>query len=43
VDSLIAGDHELRFDASGFSSGIYFYGLIADGTLLATRKMMYIR
>jgi hypothetical protein len=44
VDGLTPpGEHQVRFDASRFSSGVYFYRLTADGVLLSTRKMMYIR
>jgi hypothetical protein len=37
-----AGVHEVRFDASGLSSGIYFYRLQA-GTYVDTRKLLMIR
>jgi hypothetical protein len=37
-----AGYHEVRFDATGFSSGVYFYRLQA-GNFLQTRKMALVR
>ncbi len=36
------GNYEARFDASGFSSGVYFYRL-TDGNLIQTRKMTVVR
>jgi hypothetical protein len=37
-----AGDHEIRFDGSGLSSGVYFYTL-QQGRLAASKKMLLIR
>jgi hypothetical protein len=37
------GAYQVKFDASRFSSGVYFYRLIADGALLETRKMMLLK
>jgi hypothetical protein len=37
-----AGYHEVRFDASGLSSGVYFYRLHA-GDFVQTRKLLLIR
>jgi hypothetical protein len=37
-----AGIYETDFDASGLSSGIYFYRIIS-GSYLATRKMVFLR
>jgi hypothetical protein len=37
------GAYQVRFDASRFSSGVYFYRLTADGALLETRKMMLLK
>jgi len=37
-----AGYHEVRFDASGLSSGVYFYRLQA-GTYVETRKLLLLR
>jgi hypothetical protein len=37
-----AGYHEVRFDASGLSSGVYFYRLSA-GTYVETRKLLLLK
>jgi hypothetical protein len=37
-----AGYHEASFDATGLSSGVYFYRLTA-GTTVLTRKMLLVR
>jgi hypothetical protein len=47
VSQLVGGEqetgyHEVRFDASGLSSGVYFYRLQA-GTYVETRKLLLIR
>ena len=39
---LTAGNHETVFDASRFSSGVYFYQLKA-GTLFITKKMILLK
>jgi hypothetical protein len=36
------GYHDVRFDASGLSSGVYFYRLQA-GTYVETRKLLLLR
>jgi hypothetical protein len=37
-----AGVHEVRFDALGLSSGVYFHSLVAGG-YVATKKLLLIR
>ncbi|MBX2992431.1 MAG: T9SS type A sorting domain-containing protein [Bacteroidetes bacterium] len=37
-----AGEHSVQFNASGFSSGVYYYRLQA-GNYIATKKMLLIR
>ena len=37
-----AGTYEIKFDASGLPSGIYFYQLKA-GTIVQTNKMVYLK
>lgn len=41
-ESKSKGYHEERFDASGLSTGIYFYQLIS-GNFQSTRKMVYLK
>ena len=43
VNGLVgAGSHEVTFDASNLSSGVYFYTLQANNTV-ATRKMVLVK
>jgi hypothetical protein len=37
-----AGYHDVKFDASGFASGVYFYRLVA-GDFVQTRKLLLLR
>jgi glucuronoarabinoxylan endo-1,4-beta-xylanase len=37
-----AGAHTIRWDASGVSSGVYFYRL-QSGTCVAARKLLLVR
>ena len=39
---LKAGEYELNFDASNYSSGIYFYSL-SSGDFYETKKMILIK
>ena len=41
-EQLRRGDHEIRFDASGLSSGVYTYRLTADGAS-RSRRMMHVK
>ncbi|MEQ8526119.1 T9SS type A sorting domain-containing protein [Gracilimonas sp.] len=38
-----AGSYTLRFNASTFASGMYFYRFIADGKVISTQKMLLIK
>lgn len=38
-----AGTYQVDWNASGYSSGIYFYSLFADGLLIDTKKMVLIK
>ncbi|MEQ9307835.1 MAG: T9SS type A sorting domain-containing protein [Balneolaceae bacterium] len=38
-----AGFHTVRFDAASYSSGMYFYRLVADENIIATKKMILIK
>ena len=40
---LEAGIHKITFNASKYSSGIYFYSMIIDGNVVNTKKMMYVK
>ncbi|MCB0724367.1 MAG: T9SS type A sorting domain-containing protein [Ignavibacteriae bacterium] len=38
-----AGQVTQRFDGSSLSSGVYFYSLVVDGELIATKKMVLVK
>ncbi len=38
-----AGEHSAEWDASDFSSGIYFYQISLDGETIETKKMQLIK
>jgi len=42
-DQKQAGMHSVRFDASSYSSGMYFYRLIANNSVITTKKMILIK
>ncbi|MGH2575182.1 MAG: T9SS type A sorting domain-containing protein, partial [Ignavibacteria bacterium] len=37
------GTYELNFNGSRLSSGLYFYQLLADGNIINTKKMIYLK
>lgn len=38
-----ANSYEVLFDAGNFTSGIYFYSLVADGKTVSTKKLILIK
>ena len=38
-----SGKHKVEFDAAGLPSGIYFYSLYLEKSIVQTRKMILIR
>lgn len=38
-----AGTYNVRFDASGYASGMYFYRFMAGGKVISTKKMLLIK
>jgi hypothetical protein len=42
-EQLRGGGYEVGWDASNYTSGIYFYQLIADGNLIDTKKLVLIK
>ena len=40
---LNKGTYEHLYNASGFASGIYFYSLYVDNTLISTQKMIFLK
>lgn len=42
-EKLHPSEYELSVNASNYSSGVYFYQLIADGSVIDTRKMIVLK
>ena len=42
-EKLIPGTYEIMWDGHNYSSGVYFYQLIADGKIIGTKKMVLIK
>lgn len=42
-DKINPGTYEITFDASNYTSGIYFYSLFLNGVKIDTKKMMLIK
>lgn len=40
---LIPSEYEISFDGSGYTSGVYFYQLTADGGIIDTKKMIVLK
>ena len=40
---LIASEYEVTLDASGYSSGVYFYQLLANNQMIDTKKLTIIK
>ena len=41
--NLAPGKYKVDFDASKYSSGVYFYSMYNNGNLVGTKKMMLIK
>jgi hypothetical protein len=41
-EDMDGGKQEVKFDASGFASGVYFYRLVANGGEFQTVKKMVL-
>lgn len=41
--SMTAGEHTVRFDASGLTSGVYLYRLEAGASFVQTRRMLLVK
>ncbi|MBN8584473.1 MAG: T9SS type A sorting domain-containing protein [Ignavibacteria bacterium] len=42
-EELRAGEYKTDWNASGFSSGVYFYSLTVEGQIIDTKKMLMIK
>ncbi len=42
-EEIGASEYELRIDAAKYSSGVYFYRLIADGNIIDTKKLVLLK
>ncbi len=40
---LQAGSYKITFNPTKYTSGIYFYSMIVNGTIVDTKKMMYVK
>jgi hypothetical protein len=38
-----SGTYEVKFDGSNYSTGVYFYRLLADGNIIDTKKLVLIK
>ena len=38
-----AGSYEYMFNGAGLPSGVYFYRLVVDGSLVDTKKMILLK
>ncbi len=38
-----AGNYEIEFDGSNFASGVYFYNLEIDGSVVGTKRMLLLK
>ena len=43
ITILNPGIHEVNFDGSNFSSGVFFYSLVAFGNIIDTKIMILIK
>ena len=42
-EQIEAGEHEIQFDASALTSGVYFYRLSVDGEFSETKKLLLLK
>ncbi|MEK7264306.1 MAG: T9SS type A sorting domain-containing protein, partial [Bacteroidota bacterium] len=42
-EQLEAGEHEIQFDGSALTSGVYFYRLSVDGKFSETKKFVLMK
>lgn len=41
--NLIRGTYKMNFNASNLASGVYFYSLVVDGSVMASKKMVLMK
>jgi hypothetical protein len=42
-ESVRAAEYEMKINGAGYSSGVYFYQLIADGSIIDTKKFVVLK